>query len=67
MRKGVIADNVTSLRHFPCNLWPLLHVASNHEKRSKNIVPRQNVEQLKRVRIVWTIIERESDLPRSSS
>ncbi len=62
MREGVIADDVSCLRHRARNIRALLQVAADYEKRRSHTVLGQHIEQLQRVRIVWPIVVGQCDL-----
>src|SRR5690242_17223141 len=66
MREGVIGDYVSALLHFQCNVGPLANVAPDHEKRCLNVMLRQQVEQVQRMRIIGSVIECERHLLRSA-
>src|SRR5437667_7527450 len=62
MRKRVIANNVAALLHLQCDVGPLPNVASDHEKSRMNVVLRENIEQMQRVRIVWSVVKSQRNL-----
>jgi hypothetical protein len=62
----VVADYVSTLGDFADDVGPLTDIAANQEERSLDIMSRQNVKQIARVRIVGPIVEGQCDLLRSS-
>ena len=64
MRERVIPNYVPSLCHLARDVRPLLHKASDQEKRSADIVPCQNLQQAQRVRIVGAVIVGQRELLR---
>ena len=66
MREGVVANNVSRSGDRARNVRPLLHVASDQEKRGMHPVPRQQFQQAQRVRIVGAIVVSQRDLPRAA-
>lgn len=46
MREGVIADEVSGLRHGARDIGALLHILSNHEECRSHVVLRQHFEEI---------------------
>src|SRR6185437_8555297 len=66
MREGVIGYYVSSVLDFQRDVGPQANVASDHEKRCRNVMLREHVEQIQRMWIIWSVIERERHLSGSA-
>src|ERR1700675_1996006 len=69
MCEGVIADDMSRLRHRARNIGTLLHVAADHEERRPRTTLPESIEQPHSVRIVRPVVVGQSDLlaPRNPS
>jgi hypothetical protein len=66
MRECMVPNHVAAFRDLRRDFRPLAHIASDEEKRCENVVLRQNIEQIERVRIIWPIVKGERNLLRSA-
>src|SRR5205823_6448744 len=62
MAERVIANDMPAFRDFCHDIRPLANVAPNKKKRRADIMLREDIEQLERMRIVWAIIKGERNL-----
>lgn len=67
MSERVIANNVPSPCDLSCDIGPLLHIAPDHKKSRTNLVAGEDVQQIKRMRIVGPVVESERNLSRRPS
>jgi hypothetical protein len=59
MIPGVIANRVTESRHILDDLSVFSSRLADHEKRCARLVPLKDIEQARRVLLVWSVIERK--------
>ena len=62
MGEGVVANYMPLLCNLGDNIRPMAHISANQKECGMNVMHRQNVEQIQSMRIVWPIIEGQSDL-----
>jgi len=61
MRLGMIRNGVPTCDHICCDFRKLANVLADHEKCGSRSVLVQKIEQLRRCRWIWSIVERERD------
>ena len=59
----VVADDVSCGQDCLGYIWPLPNIFSNREESCSCIMPRQDIEKLECVRIIWAVIKGKGDLP----
>ncbi len=62
MRERMISHHVPGFHKIAHDVGALLHIPANEEKRGPHILPRQNLHQSQRIRIVGAVVVGERDL-----